>query len=48
LGVPELSRMPQLARRIDRSGLAALWIRDVPVFDSHDFGDAGSVHDPFV
>jgi luciferase-type oxidoreductase len=47
-GVPDLSRMPELARRIDRSGFAALWMRDVPVFDPQRFGDAGSVHDPFV
>lgn len=47
-GVPDLSRYPELARRIDGSGFAALWMRDVPVFDPKNFGDAGSVYDPFV
>lgn len=47
-GVPDLSRYPELVRRIDASGFAAIWMRDVPVFDPRNFGDAGSVYDPFV
>lgn len=47
-GVPDLSHYPELVRQIDVSGFAALWMRDVPVFDPANFGDAGSVYDPFV
>ena len=47
-GVPDLDRMPDLVRQVDRSGFAAVWMRDVPVFDPQRFGDAGSVYDPFV
>jgi luciferase-type oxidoreductase len=47
-GIPDLSAYPQLVRQVDRSGFAAVWMRDVPVFDPHNFGDAGSVYDPFV
>ncbi|MFG1277179.1 LLM class oxidoreductase [Xanthobacter autotrophicus] len=47
-GVPDLSRYPELVRQIDASGFAAIWMRDVPVFDPRNFGDAGSIYDPFV
>jgi luciferase-type oxidoreductase len=47
-GVPDLTRYPDLVRQVDRSGFAAVWMRDVPVFDPGKFGDAGSVYDPFV
>lgn len=47
-GVPDLSQYPDLVRQVDRSGFAAVWMRDVPVFDPKNFGDAGSVYDPFV
>jgi len=47
-GVPDLSLYPDLVRQVDQSGFAAVWMRDVPVFDSNNFGDAGSVYDPFV
>ncbi|WP_244669721.1 LLM class oxidoreductase [Kaistia sp. 32K] len=47
-GVPDLTRYPDLVRQVDRSGFAAVWMRDVPVFDPNQFGDAGSVYDPFV
>jgi luciferase-type oxidoreductase len=47
-GVPDLSDYPRLVRQIDRSGFAAVWMRDVPVFDPGNFGDAGSIYDPFV
>ncbi|SDA61603.1 LLM class oxidoreductase [Sinorhizobium sp. NFACC03] len=47
-GVPDLTRYPDLVRQVDRSGFAAVWMRDVPVFDPNNFGDAGSVYDPFV
>jgi luciferase-type oxidoreductase len=47
-GVPDLTRYPDLVAQVDRSGFAAVWMRDVPVFDPVNFGDAGSVYDPFV
>lgn len=47
-GVPDLSRYLELVRQVDAAGFAALWMRDVPVFDPQHFGDAGSVYDPFV
>ncbi|MFP1906706.1 TIGR03571 family LLM class oxidoreductase [Lonsdalea quercina] len=47
-GVPDLSRQEELVRQVDASGFAAIWMRDVPVFDPLGFGDAGSVYDPFV
>ncbi len=34
-------------RAIDRLGFAAVWVRDVPLFDP-SFGDAGQVFDPFA
>lgn len=47
-GIPDLTHYANLVRRIDTSGFAALWMRDVPVFDPRNCGDAGSVYDPFV
>ncbi|PPU96851.1 LLM class flavin-dependent oxidoreductase [Xanthomonas hyacinthi] len=47
-GVPDLSRQEELVRQMDTSGFSAIWMRDVPIFDPHRFGDAGSVYDPFV
>ncbi|WP_232495737.1 LLM class oxidoreductase [Novosphingobium kaempferiae] len=46
-GVPDLTRHAAFARKADRLGFAALWLRDVPVFDSVRMGDAGSVFDVF-
>lgn len=36
-----------LVEEIDRHGFAAVWVRDVPLFDP-GFGDAGQVFDPFT
>jgi len=36
-----------LVSEIDRHGFAAVWARDVPLFDPY-FGDAGQVFDPFT
>lgn len=47
-GVPDLTHYPDLVRQVDRSSFAAVWTRDVPVYDPNNFGDAGSVYDPFV
>lgn len=37
----------EVVRDIDRHGFAAVWVRDVPLFDPA-FGDAGQVFDPFT
>lgn len=37
----------RLVEEIDRLGFAAVWVRDVPLFDPR-FGDAGQVFDPFT
>jgi len=47
-GVPDLSTQTGLIRKIDDLGFSALWIRDVPVFDRVNMGDAGSVYDVFA
>ena len=46
-GVPDMTGQLDLAARADRLGFAALWSRDVPLFDPA-FGDAGQVYDPWV
>ncbi len=35
------------ARRAERLGFAALWIRDIPLYDP-SFGDVGQIYDPWV
>lgn len=47
-GVPDLSGQTEIIRKIDGLGFSALWIRDVPVFDEVNMGDAGSVYDVFA
>lgn len=47
-GVPDLSAQAELVRRADDLGFAAIWMRDVPVFDAVNMGDAGSVYDVFT
>lgn len=42
-----LQGQAELVRAIDRQGFAAVWVRDVPLFDPA-FGDAGQVFDPFA
>ncbi|WP_222928175.1 LLM class oxidoreductase [Luteimonas viscosa] len=46
-GVPDMTGQLELATRVDRLGFAALWARDVPLFDP-GFGDAGQIYDPWV
>ena len=46
-GVPDLTAQADLIRAADERGFAAIWIRDVPVFDAVNMGDAGSVYDVF-
>ncbi|WP_245445107.1 TIGR03571 family LLM class oxidoreductase [Pseudaminobacter soli (ex Li et al. 2025)] len=38
----------ELVRRADALGFSAVWMRDVPVFDQVNMGDAGSVYDVFT
>ncbi|MFE5095366.1 LLM class flavin-dependent oxidoreductase [Streptomyces sp. NPDC056638] len=47
-GVPDLTGHTRLARLADRLGFAALWLRDVPLYDPVQFGDAGSVFETFT
>ncbi|WP_232482088.1 LLM class oxidoreductase [Achromobacter denitrificans] len=42
-----LAGQADLVSDIDRRGFAAVWVRDVPLFDP-SFGDAGQVFDPFA
>lgn len=46
-GVPDMDGQLNQAARIDELGFAALWSRDVPLFDP-DFGDAGQIYDPWI
>ncbi|WP_396331672.1 LLM class oxidoreductase [Burkholderia anthina] len=42
-----LTGQADLVAEIDRRGFAAVWVRDIPLFDPA-FGDAGQVFDPFA
>lgn len=46
-GIPEMAGQLDLAASADRHGFAALWVRDVPLFDP-EFNDAGQIYDPWV
>jgi luciferase-type oxidoreductase len=46
-GVPDMRRHGELARQADESGLKALWVRDVPLYDP-SFGDAAQVFEVFA
>ncbi|KQO21109.1 hypothetical protein ASF10_13345 [Flavobacterium sp. Leaf82] len=45
--IPTMKHQVELAKRADEAGFAALWTRDVPLYDP-SFGDAGQVYDPWV
>ncbi|GAA5701660.1 LLM class oxidoreductase [Streptomyces avermitilis] len=47
-GVADLTEHARLARLADELGFAALWVRDVPLYDPQQFGDAGSVFETFT
>lgn len=47
-GVPDLTRHTELAHLADTLGFASLWVRDVPLYDPEQFGDAGSVFEAFT
>lgn len=47
-GVPDLTGHAERARLADELGFAALWVRDVPLYDPVHFGDAGTVFETFT
>jgi luciferase-type oxidoreductase len=47
-GLPDLTRHAELARLAETSGFAALWLRDVIVYDPVGFGDAAQIFEPFT
>jgi len=45
-GEPDMTAHLERATMADNAGFAAIWLRDVPIYDPA-FGDAGQVFDPF-
>ena len=45
--IPAMENQVQLVREVERSGFAALWCRDVPLYDP-SFGDVGQIYDPWA
>ncbi|MBD2256104.1 LLM class oxidoreductase [Pseudanabaena sp. FACHB-2040] len=45
--IPSMTRQTELAQRAEKLGFAALWFRDVPLYDP-SFGDVGQIYDPWV
>lgn len=45
--IPTMRNQVELAKRAEKLGFAALWVRDVPLHDPN-FGDVGQIFDPFV
>lgn len=45
--VPIMQNPVAMAQMAERCGFAALWCRDVPLFDPN-FGDVGQIYDPWV
>lgn len=45
--VPTMQKQVTLARRAEELGFAALWFRNVPLYDP-SFGDVGQIFDPWV
>lgn len=45
--IPKMQHQVKLARRAEALGYAALWVRDVPLYDP-SFGDVGQIFDPWV
>lgn len=44
---PTLSGHEKMARKADKAGFSAIWLRDVPFYDPN-FGDTGQILDPLV
>jgi len=45
--IPTMQHQVVLAQRAEALGFAALWVRDVPLYDP-SFGDVGQIFDPWV
>jgi luciferase-type oxidoreductase len=45
--IPRMLDQISLAKRAEEAGVAALWVRDVPLRDP-SFGDVGQIYDPWV
>ena len=45
--IPSMDNQVTLAKRAEALGFAALWVRDVPLYDP-SFGDVGQIYDPWV
>jgi len=45
--VPKMKNQITLAQQVEAGGFAAIWSRDVPVYDP-TFGDVGQIYDPWV
>ena len=45
--IPTMNNQVALAKRAEALGFAALWVRDVPLYDP-SFGDVGQIYDPWV
>lgn len=45
--IPTMLNQVALAQRAEGLGFAALWVRDVPLYDP-SFGDVGQIYDPWV
>ncbi|NJK61588.1 MAG: LLM class oxidoreductase [Synechococcaceae cyanobacterium SM2_3_1] len=45
--IPTMQDQVKLAQRVEKLGFAALWVRDVPLYDP-SFGDVGQIYDPWV
>ena len=45
--IPSMENQVALAQEVECSGFAALWCRDVPLYDP-SFGDVGQIFDPWV
>ena len=45
--IPTMQHQVKLAQRAEALGYAALWVRDVPLYDP-TFGDVGQIFDPWV
>jgi len=45
--IPTMQNQVALARRAEELGFAALWVRDVPLYDP-SFDDVGQIYDPWV
>jgi len=45
--IPSMQNQVALAQQVERCGFAALWCRDVPLYDP-SFGDVGQMYDPWA